>query len=130
MGQKDSISQQVPDKNGNKLTITIKGKVLLKLVKEKHQRKLGIIDRARRILIIHRKRYKHLHKKMNGYGFNELLISKAKTFDKILLKDEYGEYVFPIAKIFDHGKRYLHFKGEGFELQLFLPIEIIELHKK
>lgn len=126
----DAISQQVKDKNGNKLTITMKGRVLLSLIKEKHQRNIGVIDRAKKILIIKRKRAKHLHRKTNSYGFNHLFISKAKSFDKILLQDEYGEYQFPISKILDHGKTFLHFAQKGFELQVFLPLEIIELHRK
>lgn len=126
----DAISQLVPDKNGNKLILTVKGNVFLKLKNEKRKRKLGVINRAKKIFIIKRNRQKHLHRKTNSYGFNHHIISKAKTFDKILLKDEYGEYQFPISKILDHGKTFLHFMQKGFELQIFLPLEIIELHRK
>ena len=126
----DAISQEVKDKNGNKLITTVKGNVILKLVKEKRQRKLGVINRAKRIFTIKRKRAKHLHRKTNSYGFNHHLISRAKTFDTILLKDEYGEYTFPVSKILAHGKTFMHFLQQGFELQIFLPLEIIELHRK
>lgn len=126
----DAISQQVADKNGNKLIIKMSGNVFLKLSTEKRQRRLGFIDRAKKLFIINRKREKHLHRKSNSYGFNHHLISKSKSFDKILLRDEFGEYQFPISKVLDHGQTYLHFQQQGFELQVFLPLEIIELHRK
>lgn len=126
----DAISQQVADKNGNKLIIKVSGNVFLKLSKEKRHRRLGLIDRDKKLFIINRKREKHLHRKSNSYGFNHHLISKAKTFNKILLTDEFGEYQFPINKILDHGKTFMHYKQQGFELQIFLPIEVIELNRK
>lgn len=125
----DEISQQLADKSGNKLIITMSGNVFLKLTKEKRQRKLGFIDRAKKTFIITRKREKHLHRKTNSYGFNHHLISKSKTFDKILLKDEFGEYQFPISKVLDHGRTFMQFSQQGFELQVFMPLEIIELHR-
>lgn len=126
----DAISQQVADKNGNKLIVTVSGNVFLKLSTEKRHRRLGLIDRDKKLFIINRNREKHLHRKSNSYGFNHHLISKAKTFNKILLKDEFGEYQFPINKILDHGKTLMHYKQKGFELQIFLPIEVIELNRK
>lgn len=130
MKNKDAISQQIADKDGNTLIIEMSGNVFLKLDKENRQRRLGFIDRNKKLFIITRNREKHLHQKSNSYGFNHHIISKAKSFDKILLKDNYGEYEFPVSKILDHGKTYLQFKQKGFELQIFLPLEVIELHRK
>lgn len=126
----DSISQQVPDKFGNALMIMNSGNVFLKLAKEKRNRKLGFIDRGKKIFFINRKRAKHLFRKSNAYGFNHHLLSKSKSFDTISLKDEFGEYEFPVSKVMQHGKTHLHFKEQGFELQLFLPLEIIENCRK
>lgn len=125
----DKISQQVADEKGNKLIVMISGNVFLKLTSEKRNRKLGIIQRAKRCFIVKRKRHKHLHNKSNSYGFNHHFLSKAKTFDKILLKDEYAEYEFPLSKLLDHG-RFLFFEKVGFEKQIFLPLEIMEQFKK
>jgi hypothetical protein len=102
------------------------GNVFLKLVAENKRRRLGYIDRAKRELVVKRKRDKHLHRKSNSYGFNHHILSKAKTFDTILLTDEFGEYRFPVAKVMAHGRTFLHFKQQGFELQIFLALEIIE----
>lgn len=122
----DSISQQVADKHGNSLWIMNSGNVYLKLLKEKKKRRLGFIDRGKKIFYIRRKRATHLFRKANAYGFNHHLISKAKSFDTISLKDEFGQYEFPVSKIIGHGRTHLQFKEKGFELQLFLPLEIIE----
>lgn len=123
----DFICQQKADKNGNSLWIMNSGNVFLKLMKETKKRRLGYIDRGKRIFMVRRKRATHLLRKINSYGFNHHLISKAKSFDKISLRDEFGEYVFPVSKVMEHGKTHLHFKQKGFELQIFLPLEIIEL---
>lgn len=122
----DSISQQVADKHGNSLWIMNSGNVYLKLLKEKKKRRLGFIDRGKKIFYIRRKRATHLFRKTNAYGFNHHLMSKAKSFDTISLKDEFGQYEFPVSKIIRHGRTHLQFKKKGFELQLFLPLEIIE----
>lgn len=126
----DTISQQVVDKQGNQLWIMNSGNVFLKLVKEQRKRKLGFIDRGKKTFSIRRKRAVHLFRKGNAYGFNHHLLSKAKTFDMIILSDEFGEYEFPVSKVMQHGKSFMHFKQQGFELQIFLPLEIIENCRK
>lgn len=122
----DSISQQVADKNGNSLWIMNSGNVYLKLAKEKRKRRLGFIDRGRKMFNVSRKRASHLFRKANSYGFNHHLLSKAISFDTISLKDEFGQYEFSVKKVMEHGKTHLHFKEKGFELQIFFPLEIIE----
>ena len=67
-------------------------------------------------------------RKNNSYGFNEHLIKTGKTFDKIKLIDDGGTYVFPKSEILEKGK-YLFFKEQGFEKQLFLPLEEINKFK-
>lgn len=123
----DTVSQLVADKQGNKLKIMNSGNVWLKLLAEPHERKLGFIDRERRQFVVHRKRAEHLHRKSNSYGFNHHMLSKAIAFDTVLLEDEYGRYAVPIAKILTHGA--MHFKEQGFELQIFVALEIIEIFK-
>lgn len=91
-------------------------------------RNIGRVRLADRVLEITRNREKHLMKKGKAYGFNEYVMRTAKTFDKIELQDDYGTYLFPRQLILDMGS-YLHFKEEGFERQLFLPLYIITNHK-
>lgn len=123
----DRPSQTIADPLGNSLTIMMSGNVFLKLQSESKKRRLGYIDRPARTLVVERKRGKHLHWKSNSYGFNYLFLSKAKSFDTVTLKDEYGTYEIKVSTILNNGK--LHFKKQGFELQVFLALEIIQNHK-
>ena len=127
----DKISQKVTDKNGNFLTIMMSGNVFLRLgSKQQRERRIGYIDRAKKTFVVERKRERHLFHKMNAYGFNEHFLKKSKSFDKVLLNDDYGSYEIPVSDILSQGKNYLHFKQKGFELQIFVPIEILNLYQK
>lgn len=102
------------------ITLHLKGK--------KAGRNIGRVRLADRVLEVSRKRDKHLMLKANAYGFNEYVLREAKKFDRIELTDEYGTYLFSRQLVIDMGK-YLHFKEEGFEKQLFLSLNIITNHK-
>lgn len=102
------------------ITLHLKGK--------KAGRNIGRVRLADRVLEVNRKRDKHLMLKANAYGFNEYVLREAKRFDKIELKDDYGTYLFSRQLVLDMGK-YLHFKEEGFEKQIFLSLNIITNHK-
>ena len=102
------------------ITLHLKGK--------RAGRNIGRVRLADRVLEVSRKRDKHLMLKANAYGFNEYVLREAKRFDKIELKDEYGTYLFSRQLVLDMGK-YLHFKEEGFEKQIFLSLNIITNHK-
>ena len=102
------------------ITLHLKGK--------KAGRSIGRVRLADRVLEVSRKRSKHLMLKANAYGFNEYVLREAKKFDRIELTDEYGTYLFSRQLVIDMG-RYLHFKEEGFEKQLFLSLNIITNHK-
>lgn len=102
------------------ITLHLKGK--------RAGRNIGRVRLADRVLEVSRKRDKHLMLKANAYGFNEYVLREAKRFDKIELTDEYGTYLFSRQLVLDMGK-YLHFKEEGFEKQIFLSLNIITNHK-
>ena len=102
------------------ITLHLKGK--------KAGRNIGRVRLADRVLEVSRKREKHLMRKANAYGFNEYVMRNAQKFDTIELTDEYGTYAIPRQLILNMGK-YLHFKEEGFEKQLFLSLNIISNHK-
>jgi hypothetical protein len=91
-------------------------------------RNIGRVRLADRVLEVVRNRDKHLLRKAKSYGFNEYVMRTAKTFDNIELQDDYGTYVIPRQLILNMGS-YLHFKEEGFERQLFVPLYIITNHK-
>lgn len=116
------------DTHGNRL-YSKGATVYLRLAKGEH-RKLGVIDPKEKVFAIKRKRVGHLFKKWNAYGFNHHFFSTpTKAFDKILLEDEYGKFLFPVKKIMED-PAYLHFRGQGFERQVFLALEIIETFKQ
>lgn len=102
--------------------------ITLHLKGSKRGRSIGRVRLADRVLEVERNRSKHLMNKANAYGFNEYVIRAAKKFDRIELTDEYGTYLFPRQLVIDMGK-YLHFKDEGFERQMFLSLNIITNHK-
>ena len=99
--------------------------VNLFLASEKKSRELGMVLVKERVMRIRRTRAKHLLRKNQSYGFNEHLIKTAKKFDNIHLIEEDGsEYMFPRTLVLEKGS-YLHFKSEGFEKQLFVPLSDI-----
>lgn len=120
-----------PDNQGNHFeTEEQKGwlTIYLKLASDKRFRELGKVCLKERTLEIVRSKQAHLFKKNESYGFNEALIKNAQKFDKVKLTDDDGTYLFPKSLILTKGS-YLHFKSEGFERQLFLPLKEIREYK-
>ena len=101
-------------------------KMSLKLQSEQGRKRLiGVIDEKERVMTIRRKRGKHLHYMSNSYGFNHFILDKAKLFDDVLLYDDYGAYRIPRKYILENGK-FMNFKNNGgFELQIFLSLDLI-----
>ena len=54
-----------------------------------------------------------------------ILNNLAKQFDKVLLRDDDSSYEIPVKIILEEGK-FLFFKSQGFEVQIFLPLERIK----
>lgn len=102
--------------------------IQLKLSNEARVRNIGIVNLENRFIEIIRDKNRHLFRKGNAYGFNEHLIKTAKTFDKVKLIDNDGVYVFPKSIILEKGK-YLFFKEQGFEKQLFLDMQVISEYR-
>ena len=102
--------------------------IQLKLTNETRVRNIGIVNLENRFIEIVRDKHRHLFRKGNAYGFNEHLIKTAKTFDDVKLIDNDGAYVFPKSIILEKGK-YLFFKEQGFERQLFLDMRVISEYR-
>lgn len=103
-------------------------KIFLKLNNAKARRYLGFIDMNNRKFHVERIRSRHWHYKMNGYGFIYNLVKNAKKFDFIELVDEHSTYLIPRNDLLEKGK-FLHFKEQGFELQIFLEREHLDNYK-
>ena len=117
---------RIPDADGNEIVVKDKN-ISLKLASEDRSRRIGIIN-SKKQLSIKRKRIIHLHYKSQSYGFNHYVIDNAKKFNKVLLSDERGTYLIPNKIILEKGE-FLYFKQQGFEVQIFLSLEIINQYK-
>jgi hypothetical protein len=113
----------IPDKFGNAIIVS-GNSISLKLKSEKRIRQIGTINLKDKYLSVDRIRSKHLFRKNNSYGFNHYVLFNATKFDKVLLSDDFGTWLIPISIILEKGS-FLHFNKDGFELQIFLPLDII-----
>lgn len=128
----DDVIKSSSDAQGNLLICKNNGKrivVKIKLSNEQRYREVGVINMAQRVMDVKRSRGLHLHNMSNSYGFNHKLLSEAKRFDNVRLKDELGEWLIPREFILENGK-FLFFKQQGFELQTFIPLSMIEQFKR
>lgn len=120
------------DKSGNMLIITqepVYGnkKIFIHLITEAMPRFIGEVDKQNGILLIRRKRDRHLHREMNAYGFNFILIRDAKLFTQVLLEEEvttnfHQRYLIPTKDIMNYST-VKYFKEEGLEMQYFMKLE-------
>ena len=99
--------------------------VTLYVHKESRQRTLGIINTANRTVFMKRERNKHLHQIGNAYGFNYSLLSEAKKFDTVVLRDEVSTWRIPKDIILKEGK-FFFYKQTGFEKQIFLTLDELD----
>lgn len=119
------------DEKGNALICYRTGNFIdIYLQIKKERRHIGSIYVNERVFETKRKLSKHLHRKSHSYGFNHQLLDKAKLFDHVRLMEDRGnriiiEYLIPRQIILDEGK-YLFFLQQGFEKQIFLPLERIK----
>lgn len=111
------------DEYGNKL-YRRKDTIFLQLTTEERPRKLGVIDEEYQVIVINRDPSKHLHRLSNSYGFNFQLLKNATVFNSIRLIIENEHYLIPISLIKEKGK-FLFFKQQGFEKQVFLDLDEI-----
>ncbi len=119
------------DTSGNILYIQ-EGIIRLQLVNEPHPRKIGKLIESTSILQVNRDYNNHLFRQTNSYGFNETIIRTATKFDKVELIEKRGDdtnkYLIPLQVIKEKGT-YLNFKQQGFEIQIFLKLDIIQQYK-
>lgn len=99
--------------------------IYLKLDKEDFNRTLGKVKGD--TFFVKRVREKHLFRKNNSYGFNGSIIEQLGV-DFIELYEDSGIFKFPVDVLRQFGD-YLHFKDEGFERQMFLPLSIIDKYR-
>jgi hypothetical protein len=103
----------------------------LKLDAEKKVRHIGNFYIHDRSFHVRRDSAKHYHYKTKSYGFNWNILDDDMLGIKSvhLTIDKADTYVIPVETIGKYG-RFLNFKQQGFELQRFMPLELINNFKK
>lgn len=106
------------------------GTIYLKLASGE-TRKLGVIDPKEKMFIIKRERWKHLILANNSYGYNHHFFSiPSAAFNRVLVEDEHGRYIFPVSELINENSPYLHFLRKGFERQVCLTIPRMETFRQ
>jgi hypothetical protein len=117
------------DRQGNQ--INREGdKVYLTLIESKRKITLGEIIESEDAILIFKDPSKHLIRKFKGYGFNFMLLSKASTFNNVLLRLSTGEeYLIPREDILKKGNTF-SFRSSGCETQVVMPLDLLEPYKQ
>jgi hypothetical protein len=117
------MEYQMFDKQGNRLVMETGKPFKLRLfLKGKRPKLIAHYDYDKKTLIVKKNSERHYHYKTKSYGFNYALFENL-DIDTVNLTIDKENYNIP-AKVFSQA-RVMNFSGEGFELQKFLPIEII-----
>lgn len=100
--------------------------IFLKLKSETKIRNLGQIFFNDHSFHVLRDSSKHFHYVSKSYGFNWTIINDADLNIKSvhLIVDKNERYIIPKSIIDSYGK-FLNFKQQGFELQKFVPMDMI-----
>lgn len=106
----------------NNIWYKVEETIYLKLASEDKNRTLGKVKGD--IFFCKRVRDKHLFRQNSSYAFNINIIEQLGV-NYIELYEDSGIFKFPVDVLRQYGE-YLHFKSEGFERQLFLPLTIID----
>jgi hypothetical protein len=110
--------------------VDVGGSIFLKLKSENKKRNLGNLIVNDRSFHIIRDSGKHYHYISKSYGFNWNIINDADLGIKTihLVVDKKDKYIIPKSVLETYGK-FLNFKQQGFELQKFLPFDMIKNFK-
>lgn len=129
---------EFPDENGNKLVFKmcfnqylrpVTATVYLKLADSpSYPRQIGYVDVPTKTFHCFRDSAKHLHIKSNSYGFNYFLTDKKFGIEKIKVKIDNVSYCFD-TELLNSDSAVMFYKSQGFEVQKFLPFDIIKNHK-
>lgn len=123
-----STPTTLKDESGNEV-FRSGNKVLLRLVTEERPRLLGYLFKGK-LLVCPRDREKHLHKASNSYGFNYAVIEHATLYDTIAVDERWRgrsrRLLISLEDVKKYGK-FLYFKEQGFERQIFVPLEYFKV---
>lgn len=117
------MQYQMIDKQGNRLVMETGRPYTLRLfLKGKRPKLIAHYDINNKTLIVKKNSERHYHYKTKSYGFNYALFENL-DIDFVYLTIDKENFNIPIQAF--NQARVMNFSGEGFELQKFLPVEII-----
>ena len=121
------MNYEMFDKQGNRLLMEYGKPYRLRLfLKGKRPKLIAHYDLDKKTLIVKKNSERHYHYKTKSYGFNYALFENL-DIDYVHLTIDKEIFNIP-AEAFKQA-RVMNFSGEGFELQKFLPIEIIRKYE-
>jgi hypothetical protein len=117
------MKYEMLDGKGNKLVLESGKPYRIKLeLKGKRPKLIAQWDNETKTLFIKRNSARHYHYKTRSYGFNADLLTSLEI-NNVNMTIDREQFIVPIDEF--KNARHLNFSQEGFELQKFLPVEII-----
>ena len=111
------------DKYGNEVSIGETGNIFLKLKSEDRTRDIGTLKIVEdKVYYLKISKEKYIFLKLNAWGINEFILNKLQENDIVIIKTEKKTYESTIKNILENSQYYF-FKKQGFEKQIFLPLE-------
>lgn len=117
------MKYEMLDNKGNKLVLESGKPYRIKLeLKGKRPKLIAQWDNLTKTLFVKRNSERHYHYKTRSYGFNAELLGSLEI-DNVNITIDREQFIVPITEF--KNARHLNFGQEGYELQKFLPVEII-----
>ena len=117
------MKYEMLDNKGNKLVMESGKPYRIKLeLKGKRPKLIAQWDNVTKTLFVKRNSERHYHYKTRSYGFNAELLGSLEI-DNVNITIDREQFIVPFAEF--KNARHMNFSQEGFELQKFLPVEII-----
>jgi hypothetical protein len=117
------MKYEMLDNKGNKLVLESGKPYRIKLeLKGKRPKLIAQWDNKSKTLFVKRNSERHYHYKTRSYGFNAELLGSLEI-DNVNITIDREQFIVPFTEF--KNARHLNFSQEGFELQKFLPVEII-----
>ena len=117
------MKYEMLDNKGNKLVLESGKPYRIKLeLKGKRPKLIAQWDNESKTLFVKRNSARHYHYKTRSYGFNAELLGSLEI-DNVNITIDREQFIVPFTEF--KNARHLNFSQEGFELQKFLPVEII-----
>ena len=120
------MNYQMTDANGNRLVLESGRPMPLRLfLKGQRPKLIAHYNPEQKVLILKRNSERHYHYKSKSYGFNYAILDSLEI-EQVHLTINKERFIIPI-KAFESA-RVLNFSQSGFEVQKFLPVEIIRTY--